>query len=208
MVLANLIWPFRVHYDVWFFSLVLDVNCPLWPHLWHFFQFFLDLYAAWWLWHVLVGSGQIKIVLPLLDGFCKFIMALDSSLRCSRWFWPVRNSFCCFWMVLSGIILLLMVLFGVWMFWPFTYGSFRFWYDPSFPFTSFYIDLDAAWWYWTVLDGFLPVQDCRDCYSILQVGSMWLLMILFGFGLFWPVQDCRCRLWYDLSYFFSSCSLI
>ena len=108
MVLANLIWHFKVHYDVWFFSLNLDVNCTLWPHLWNFFQFFLDLYAAWWLWHVLVGSGQIKIVLPLLDGFCKFIMSLDSSLRCSRWSgqfeivfvafgWFCQVSYCSWW---------------------------------------------------------------------------------------------------------------
>ena len=156
MVLANLIWPFRVHYGVWFFWLVLDVSCTLWPDLWIFFQFFLDLYAAWWLWQVLVGSGQFKIVLPLLDGFFKFIIALDSSLRCSRRFWPVQNSCCCFWMVLSGYILLFMVLYSVGMFRPVTYGSWRFWYDHFFFFHEFLywfrcclMVLESSRWFFT-----------------------------------------------------------
>ena len=195
-------------------------------------------------------------------------MALDSCLRCSRRFWPVQNSCCCFWIVLSGFILLLMVMFGVGLFQPISDGSCRFWYDLSFLFSSFHLDLDAAGWLWPVLDGsgqfkivvpafqwlkhvqcgywwfcsvldcsglfklvvlcsgkaylfsslvlawfrcclmtmacsrwLWPVQDSCTFFSMVFTGSMRLLMILFGVGLFWPVKDRRCRFWYDLSFF-------
>ena len=182
MVIANLVWLFRVLYGIWFFWLVLDGSCTLWPYMWFLFQFYLDLYAAWWLWPNLDGSAQLKKVLPLFDGFCKFIMALDSSPRCSRRFWPVQNSCCCFWMVLSGFIFLLMVLFGVGLFRPFTYGSCRFSSDPSFLFTSFYFDLDAVWWFWTVLDGFFQ-------FKIVVAASQWLRWVQCIYWWFCSVLD-------------------
>ena len=158
MVLANLVWLFRVLYGIWFFWLVLGGSCTLWPNM----RIFIPI-LSWFICCLMVMAKSrwfcpLKIVLPLFDGFCKFIMALDSSLRCSRRFWPVQNSCCCFWMVLSGFIFLLMVLFGVGLFRPFTYGSCRFLSDPTFLFTSFYLDLDAAWWSWTVLDGFFQFK--------------------------------------------------
>ena len=129
-------------------------------------------------------------------------MALDSSLPCTRRFWPVQNCFWCFWMVLSGFILLLMVVFGVGWIQPILDGSCRFWYDLSFLFSSFHLDLDAAWWLWPVLDGsgqFKIVVPAFQWLRHVQCGYWWFCSVLDCSGLFKLVVLCSGK-----AYLFSS----
>ena len=199
-----------VHYGLtygFFFIFILDLYAAwrLWPVLERFgqfkivvpaFQWFLPVQCGyWWFCSVLDCSGLFKMVGV---GSCKtylFSSPVLASFRCClmviasyRWLQPVQNSFACFWMVLANLVWLLIVLYDVWSFWLVLDGSGTLWPD-------LWIFLHIHSWFiccLTVMASsrtFWPVQDSCACFSMVFAGSMWLLMILFGVGLFWPVKD-------------------